>query len=283
MQREQTLQDVNRMAAQQGFLKEKQDQMQASSDMYQRTAGAKNRARDKHEESRQDNDEKRHNLRMDTFYARREDARAKQRLNMQKGLKEQIAEVERCREAARNQRDTDGANLMADAKAYAEKELQKTRDKRQQEKEVAQHHLDMIAAKAQREKELGTWGPNYGLRAPLSTSTMLPHGEGPSSRCPDYSNRLDAARFVSKPCGRAENYISDPAEAELLEVRPINKEASKIGMKDSYLHTCTDKELKDRTHRMTAKWHEGLSKQDIKRGMANARRREANHFGKYNA
>jgi len=279
MQREQTLQDVNRMSAQQGFLKQKQDLMQASSDMYERTAGAKNRAKDNHEINRQDEDERRHNLRMDTFYQRREDARERQRLNMVKGLKEQVAEVERQREEARNQNDNEGANLMAAARKHAEAEIQKQKDKRQQEKEIAQHHLDMIAEKQRREKEAGTWGVNYGFKAPLSCSTMLPKDE----KSPDFMGRVDASRFVSKPLGRTESWISDPAEAGSIEITGVNKAPPAARIQDGYLHTSTNAALKDRAHRMTAKWHEGLSKEDIKRGRANARRREANHVGKYNA
>lgn len=279
MQREQTLQDVNRMAAQQGFLEEKQAQIKASSDMYERTAGARNRARDNAEVKRQDDDERRHNLRMDTFYQRREDARERQRLQCVKGMKEQIAEVERKREEARNQRDTDGQDLAEKARIHAEAELKKQKDKRQQEKEIAQHHLDQIAEKQRREKEAGTWGVNYGFRPALSVSTMLPR----ESTEPDRSNRVDAPRFVTKPLGRSEIWISDPAEVGPVESRPVDKAPPAARIQDGYLHTSTNAALKDRTHRMTAKWHEGLSKEDIKRGLANARRRQANHVGKYNA
>eukprot|EP00929_Paragymnodinium_shiwhaense_P123501 TRINITY_DN9742_c0_g1_i1.p1 TRINITY_DN9742_c0_g1~~TRINITY_DN9742_c0_g1_i1.p1 ORF type:complete len:512 (-),score=117.09 TRINITY_DN9742_c0_g1_i1:334-1869(-) len=279
MQREQTMQDVSRLMAQQNFLKEKQDQMQASSDVYERTAGAKNRSRENHEMKRQDDDEKRHNLRMDTFYARREQAREKQRQNMVKGLKEQCDHREAQRNAARNQRNDDGDAMFAAARRNAEMELQKQREKRQQELEVQQHHRDHIAEKARKEKEAGTSGPNYGFRPALSVSTMLPA----DAKSPDYSRRVDAARFVSKPLGRPEDWVSDPAEAEPLQPREANKAPPRKGVKDGYLHTCSNEELQERAHRMTAKWHEGLTKQDLKKGLTNARRREANHVGKYNS
>jgi len=257
--REQLLHDEAKNLAQSGNMKIAQDRMQACADNWHRTAGKTDAQRHKAEANRQDIDEKRHEARMDLFYASREQARESQRQNMAQQLKSQVEFRQTQRQNENNNRSDDSAALMEAQRRFNEGEAQKIRDQKVRELEVQQSQRDMIAAKHKREQK-------EGHKQPHSTGTMRP---ARSASEEEFCKRVDASRHLDKPLGRPASWASP----EFSKAAP--KAVSLSGSSEKKKVMSLTAHIISRDHRMMAKWHEGLQPADLKAGRMAARKREA--------
>eukprot|EP00928_Gymnodinium_smaydae_P052975 TRINITY_DN37087_c0_g1_i1.p2 TRINITY_DN37087_c0_g1~~TRINITY_DN37087_c0_g1_i1.p2 ORF type:complete len:507 (-),score=146.15 TRINITY_DN37087_c0_g1_i1:60-1580(-) len=260
--------DEKRLQVTNDRIKAKQDQMQASADLYSRTAGLLNGQREHAETTRQENDIARHTLRMDMYYASREQARERERQQMIRELNAQSDFNEQRRQQARQNKSDDSDALIAANRRHIEHEMQKARDAKAQAIQVQAENAAMVEEKIRRETQAG-------YRRPAACMTMAPPGCGfgslGASASPEKEHELmrtvDASRYLTKPLGKAAPQVASPSATRSPGAGPGSKAS-----KQAFAHSVS---LMARDHRMGASWHEGLSKEDLRAGRAVARRREA--------
>jgi len=157
-----------------------------------------------------------------------------------------------------------------------ERELAKTRHKRQEEEKLQQELLNMMQDKVARERAEGT-------SRPLATSTMVSPAF-PRTTTDSFSKQLDASRYVSKPMGRIEGMPLDASSAELRRMASMGRAKSADGStrtpqakNGGGQHMAKAIELAHRDIALDSHWHEGLTAAHKKAGKQAALAREKAH------
>lgn len=245
-------QDELKLMASQLRMREGNDREAARGAANEVGAGKQERERLKAESDRQEIDAKKHELRTELYYARREQARERQRQEMIRSLHEQSAFRQSQNADDGEGKKRESAALAAAMRMNMENDLQKASSKRQKAETVAQHNLAACAEKQKMEMA-------QGHRRPPQTATMFsPVGvgvPGASPKADPHSKNVNAARYVNKPCGRTDLAQSVPTR-------------SKGGL------YAANSALMARDERLEFKWSTGLTQQDMKTAMHAARQRE---------
>jgi len=284
--KEQTLQDEFRLAATQDRLRAAQANSDAKEANYNRTAGAELNAKNTHELTRQDRDEKKMQMRQDLHYSRREAARERQRQNMLNTLNMQQGADRNRKELERIGKEKDKEAVDTAARLALESDMARHRQRRQEEVETQAQLVKMMAEKQARERV-----ERDGFKPPASTNTMevnkafldmsiaraTCNGNFKSS---DPMHHVDAAKHLDKPMGKVEvKPWVDIAKSHGLggvngvfggEGHMKLKLASTGGLKRILTKTTG---LAMRDHAMQATWSEGLSDADMKTGLKAAKKR----------
>jgi len=295
--REELMRDEYRQQAVQQRISEKQDNYNSRLATYERTAGQADKARNEAEVLRQDNDEKRHLLRTDAYYAQRERARERQRQIMVKELDRQSAAVHQKKMLEKQQLEMDRELVQAASKRSMDAEMQKARDKRAEEQRL-QHELriQMVEKEERIAKE--------GLTQPVAMSTMnlvMRKNGNVTNVLSGLQSQMDAAKHCGKPLGRAESTGVLPLDANPTEIRRLAKEKSFTGpvpvssvlggvvgtlggggggIQTALMATggphwpkATGIAIQDR--KLGSAWYEGISPEALEAGRQKARGREA--------
>eukprot|EP00927_Polykrikos_kofoidii_P024519 TRINITY_DN22290_c0_g1_i1.p1 TRINITY_DN22290_c0_g1~~TRINITY_DN22290_c0_g1_i1.p1 ORF type:complete len:474 (+),score=102.42 TRINITY_DN22290_c0_g1_i1:115-1536(+) len=242
------LQDEAKQAAKQARLEDAQRRISANEDMFLRTAAKDDREKLEREERRQEAWEKAHNLRTDVFYAKREQARERQRQQMVLELDAQVKSREVARNSGKHDKTSENDAIMAAARRNMDNELQIASDKRSQEKQVQQELLSMMEAKRQTERE-------EGYRRPAVIRTMA---------SPEIAARQEADSFGLQRL---------PFRA--LEKRADGTSHSAVSKAPSAKAFARSAELIARDLRLEARWSDGVTREEMRAGRAAARRRQA--------
>lgn len=288
------LQDEMRQTATNNRIAEAMDEQDKLAQLYERTAGKANRDKNQAECDRQDRDEKKHMLRTDAYLAQRERARERQRQNMIDGLDRQKLANQNRNTMDKLQKQAEKDAIQAASQQSLDKEAMKAQHKRAEEIRLQQELRAMMVEKEQREA-------NEGYRKPPSLSTMRMSLQRSGSA--DVSSKLDAARYCSKPLGRAERAGESvvPLDASPTTIRRLTKDRSFKGevpvssvlggvvgtlgggggavhsalmaTGGAYLPRTTGLAVQER--KLASSWYEGLRPEDIAAGRKKARERHA--------
>jgi len=292
--KESLMQDEMRTTATQSRVEKSQDEQDRLAQIFQRTAGPANRQREQAECDRQDRDEMKHMLRTDAYLTQRERARERQRQTMIEELDRQTLANNSRNAMSKLSKQAEKDAVHAAAQRSLDQETMKMQHKKAEEVRL-QHELRiMMAEKEQREV-------NDGYIRPASLSTMKMSMQKSSSA--DMSSRLDAARYISKPLGRAERAGESvvPLDASPSAIRRITKDRSFQGdvplssvlggvvgtlgggggavhcalmaTGGAYLPRTTGLAVQER--KLASTWYDGLRPEDHAAGRKKARRREA--------
>lgn len=279
-------------------VQESQDEQDKLADLYQRTAGKSIRDRNQAESDRQDRDEKKHMLRTDAYLTQREKARERQRQNMIDELNRQKLANQNRNMMDKLQKQAEKDAVHAAAARSLDQESSKAQQKKAEEVRLQQELRIMMAEKEQREFD-------EGYRRPAAVSTMKMSMQRSGSV--DVSSKLDAARYISKPLGRAERAGESvvPLDVSSSAIRRITKYRSfkgdvplssvlggvvgTLGGGGGAVHSAlmaTGGAFLPRTTGLAAQerklgsaWYEGLRPEDLAVGRKKARAREAATIG----
>lgn len=196
--REALMQDEYRQQAKDNSIAEKQAQQDARISSFDRTAGVAMRAREHAELTRIDNDEKRHLMRTDAYYAQRERARERQRHNMVLELDRQMAACNQKAQNARRAKQAEREQVQAASKRSLDQEMAKAAAKRAEEQELQQELRIMMLEKEERNQKEGN---NVPTTMATMHSSMRKNGNA-CNAISDLHKSLDAARHLGKPMGR---------------------------------------------------------------------------------
>jgi len=286
---EQTLEAEHQLAAQQERLRAAQAKQDASYKTFRDTAMRAEASQRAAEEGRREHDEAAHQMLSDMHYARREAAREKQRQRMVEALDQQVEGRKRSRSlvAALKQSELEAVNEST--KKSFERDLQTFHRKRREE---LQHQSDLVAMMAEKQQR----AKSEGSRAPPAAATMAvtpamladaklraAPGARKSSSTPDLHQRVDASRYLLKPCGR-------PEMKPWIDISKSHGVGGVVGVfggdgstrmalaatgGQGRLLTKTAA-LAARDRQMASCWHEGLTAADMRAGRQAAARRGAN-------
>eukprot|EP00931_Biecheleriopsis_adriatica_P117592 TRINITY_DN93095_c0_g1_i1.p1 TRINITY_DN93095_c0_g1~~TRINITY_DN93095_c0_g1_i1.p1 ORF type:complete len:573 (+),score=158.93 TRINITY_DN93095_c0_g1_i1:116-1720(+) len=286
--KEQTLQEEFRLAAQQDRMSKAQARADASEDIYNKTAGLELSMRNTHELTRQERDVKKHELRSDLHYSRREAARERQRQNMLNTLNMQSSASGNKKELERIGKQKDKEAVDTAVRLSLEADLERARQRKAEEVQRQADLVQMMAEKQKRDRE-----DRDGFKPPAATNTMevsksflqmsmaraASAGALPKSK--DLMHQVDASRHLDKPMGRAEvKPWVDIAKSHGLggvvgvfggEGHLKLKLAATGGTQRLLTKTAG---LAVRDHQMQATWSEGLTSSDMKTGLKAARARQ---------
>lgn len=296
--RQSLMMDEYRNQAAQQKIKEYQDREEARIKMYERTAGKAENERNHAEVTRIDNDEKKHMLRADTFYAQRERAREQQRQKMVEELDRQNAAGEEKRESNRRAREAERQAAKEANKRSLDAEMAKAAQKLSEEKQLQQELREMILEKEERDAREG-----YTKPTAVSTMNYVMRKNGNAChKVSDLQSKMEAPTYLGKPLGREDNpgaqklvpfdapgsvlrrleksYVGDvPLSSTLGGVAgtlgggggPIHSALMATG--GPHLRKSIGIAIQD--IKMDSAWHSGLKPEHHKAGRKEARKREA--------
>jgi len=299
--REALMQDEYRKEATNARIAAKQDQQDACVALYERTAGAANRARDQAEVTRIDNDEKKHLMRTDAYFAQRERARERQRQNMVNDLNKQMAACDQKRRNDQLSKQAEREAIQAATKRSMDQEMAKAMNKKAEEQQLQQELRVMMLEKEERQAKEG-----YTKSTALSTmNTVMRRNGNACNAISNLNQSMEAARFTAKPLGREEPSRVVPLDASPSTIRKLTKErspsypfkgemphssvlggvvgtlgggggsyiAAMMATGGPFLPKTVGIAIQDR--KLDSAWHEGLRPELIAKGRREARRREA--------
>jgi len=277
------LQEEYRLAAQQERLKAAQSNLDKSGEFWLATAGKDQKDRIAREEARHERDEKQMTMLTDLHYARREDARERQRIRMCKTLHDQRDASRRKKVMQGVQKDMEREAMNENSRKVLDQELQRFNKRRNEERENQSVLIQMMAAKQQREK-------SDGIKPQPSVATMqitpglmaMTTGSIPKPSAHDHTQRVDASKFLTKPLGR-------PEVKPWIDIERSHGLGGLVGVfggegatKSTLVSTGGNGrimtkalDLAVRDHQLESHWHKGLSAADRKTGLAAAARRGA--------
>lgn len=305
--REALMQDEYRLQATQQRVAAAQDHGAACVAVYERTTGKANREKEAAETLRMDNDEKKHLMRTDAFYAQRERARERQRQNFVNDLDRQMAAVSQKASNAALTKQADREAIQAASKRSLDQELDKAKAKRAEEMQLQQELRIMMAEKEIRDSK----EDNAGYSKPASISTMnicMSLNGNAVNKISDLHKSMEASRYIGKPMGRAEGEgRMPPLDASPARIRQLTKDRYKgevpissvlggvvgtlggggggiqtalMAMGGPFLPRTTGLAVQDR--KLASAWYENVHPEAIENGRREAGRRErakavANH------
>jgi len=224
--REALMQDEYRAEVKAGGVVEKMRQMEMCSNVYDRTAGKANRDKESAELNRIDNDEKKHLMRTDAYYASREQARERQRQTMVVELDRQMAAVNQKANCERLAKQADREAVQAASKRSMDAELAKAMQKKAEEQKLQQELRIMMLEREEREKRSG----EPSKPTTLSTMNMVMSKNGSAIHAMSaMTATMDAARYIDKPMGREGRHGEQrvvPLDAEPPTLRKLMKDKS---------------------------------------------------------
>eukprot|EP00747_Dinoflagellata_sp_TGD_P165420 gnl/TRDRNA2_/TRDRNA2_186661_c0_seq1.p1 gnl/TRDRNA2_/TRDRNA2_186661_c0~~gnl/TRDRNA2_/TRDRNA2_186661_c0_seq1.p1 ORF type:complete len:552 (-),score=135.68 gnl/TRDRNA2_/TRDRNA2_186661_c0_seq1:124-1779(-) len=183
-----------KMQASQKFAKEEQ----ARINTFMRTAGSAELSKTLTTNNREQKDEEDYQNRWNTVLFKREAGRARQRAQMIKGLNDQMDASRAREEKAHLEMQAYMDEMGRTLKQMDEAESTKMRNLKNQAVGCQTINLQMMLEKEMKEQKEG-----YRRPIPLATMSQL-NCTFPRSSGKDITQRVDAARFSSKPMGRAE-------------------------------------------------------------------------------
>lgn len=275
------------MAAQQDRLSKAQARADANEDVYNRTAGRELSMRNTHEITRQERDAKKHEIRTDLHYSRREAARERQRQNMLNTLNMQSNAADNKKELEKMGKLKDKEAVDTAVRLGLEADIERHRARRAEELQMQAELVKMMAQKQQRERE-----ERDGFKPPAATNTMEVNkafleqsmarasSTGALPKSKDLMHTVDAPRHLDKPCGREVKPWVDIAKSHGLggvvgvfggEGHLKLKLAATGGQQRLLTKTAG---LAMRDHQMQATWSEGLTAADMKTGLKAAKARQ---------
>jgi len=174
------------------------------------TAQLQDKKRRTREEKRLDESVQLHQTLVSSHYDRREAARCRQRKKVAEALQEQVRMRQRDKSLQDIQKQMERDAVNASTSLSFEQDFQKLHDKRAQELQHQSELVQMMAEKQSRAKSEGrrlapavlTMEVTPAMVADIRRRASLIPGKSASS--PDLHQRVDAAKFLQKPCGRPE-------------------------------------------------------------------------------
>lgn len=270
--------DEYKLAAQKQRLREAQSHAEGCEKMFTTQVFHREEERRRNEDSRQDNDEKLHNTRMDLHYATREHLRKRQQQRVVQTLDNQKDAATKRKELERSLKKAERDAVNESTRRNLDMELDRSRIKRAEEVQLQRELVAMMQEKQQREKQDGV------KRAPNMATMHSPvRGSAGTPADLDLSKSIEAARHVDKPLGR-------------VEVKPwldIRRSAGIGGIVGAFAgeggHTkmalqatggpgrilTKSAAIIQRDQLMASGWSEGLSPKEVKAGREAALRRQA--------
>lgn len=196
--------------AQQERLQEAQRRQDVNYQTFKDTAQLQDKMRRTREEKRLDESVQLHQTLVNSHYDRREAARSRQRKKVAEALQEQVRIRQRDKGLQDIQKQMERDAVVESTTLSFEQDFQKLHDKRVQELQHQSELVQMMAEKQSRAKSEGrrlnpsvlTMEVTPGMVADIrSRASLIP---GKSASAPDLHQRVDAAKFLQKPCGRPE-------------------------------------------------------------------------------
>merc|ERR1711865_556005 len=300
--RQALMQDEYRAQATQQRVADAQNHGAACVAVYERTTGKANREKEAAEILRMENDEKKHLMRTDAFYAQRE----KERQNFVSELDRQMAAVNQKAENVRLTKQVDREAIQAASKRSLDQELDKAKAKRAEEMQLQQELRIMMAEKEIRDSKEG-----YSKPASMSTMNIGMSLNGNAcNKISDLHKSMEASRYIGKPMGREDKTGEQrmvPLDASPATIRKLTKDRYKgeipissvlggvvgtlggggggiqtalMAMGGPFLPRTTGLAVQDR--KLGSAWYENVHPERIEAGRREAGRRErakaeANH------
>lgn len=288
--REQMGQEEFRLLAQQERIKAAAEHQEVNYRHFAETAARVEPEKRAREERRVERDEKHHMMRTDMYYAQRELARERQQQRVKQVLDDQVEANARKHATVQVQLDHERQAVNDSTRISMEAELAKSSRKRAEEMEhqaalVAQMHESQQRKKGEeghhrRAPALKIMDVTPGL---LSIAESWRSGASPKPSDADLTQRMDAARHLSKPCGR-------PEEKPWVDITkshgiggvvgifggdgPTRSKLMASGGPGRLLAKSSDLAARDK--QWAGNWYDSLSPADIKAGQqVAAKRREA--------
>lgn len=278
-----------RALAQTKRLREKQDYQAACEKMYKGIAAKEDEMRDTKEQLRQQLDEEKHLLRSDLFYSTRATARERQIKKTQELLDVQVNAQQATRQLSDMTKQHDREVVDEYLRQHQAEELKKFTHKRREELINQKELMQQMQSTQQRHRAEGI-RPSMpetmmqvtpGMLMSTSFRATTTPGRLSSPKLPEaeITQRMDAAQFLAKPCGKVEvKPWVDITRTRLGGVAgvlggegPLNSTLMATGGKGRILTLQKDLEKA----RMSQTWTEGLKPADFKTGLKAAVKRAA--------
>jgi len=269
---------------------ERQDHQDACVRVYDRTAGIAGRAKESAEILRIDNDEKKHLMRTDAYYAEREGARERQRQDFVEALDKHVEMNHHAGNSDRLAKKAERLAMDVTSKKALEEELAKKSAKKQEELQVQKDLRMMMLAKEEREAKEGNPTKATSL---MQMSVVMRRNGNACNTMSNLNKKLDASRYLGKPCGRDEGLDANgtqrvaPLDASPATLRRMIKgtafenevpfgsflAAPGAAPSGGYMSKGTGLAVQDQ--KLASHWHQGLRPDALAAGRKEARRREA--------
>jgi len=275
---QETLRAEYQLIAQQERLRAAQEKQDLSYQAFTSTAAQAEAQRRESEDRRLERDVKRHQALSDLHYSRREAARDRQQQRIVETLHRQVEGNKRDRALLELQKQAELDAVNASAERSFEQEIRKFHAKRREELQLQSELVEMMAQKQQKAR-------SEGLKAPPAATTMqvtpamvedarrrVSPGLGKASSTPDLHQRLDASRYLAKPCGRPEARGGAGAPPG---VGPGDARAAPAAAGGQGQLLPKTAFLASRDRQISAAWHEGLTASDRRIGRQAAAKRGA--------
>jgi len=285
---EQALRGEYQLAAQQERLKAAQVRQDEGYRRFSESTARAEEARRQDEEGRLDRGVAVQQSLVDLHYSRRDAARERQRGRMVEALGRQVEAQKRSRSLVDLQKQADLEAVNESAKRSFEQELQRYHGKRRDELQLQRDLVEMMAKKQQHAKSEGCKPAPSAATMQVTPAqladarTRASSGMEKAASSPDLSQRVDASKYLAKPCGRPEERPQFSVEAS--EGRQGTGSASGVNgnaragasaarVQGRVLSQTAS--LASRDREISVPWHKGLTVADMKTGRQAAAKRGA--------